>query len=78
MVVGVVLTVGCGCAAPFFFLVSLLAANPCGAFGDACDEQGTWTTGFIVVAAITVLAIVGWIVGVALWIIAVIRRNQHV
>ena len=41
-----------------FLFATVLAANQCGAFGDACDDDGTTSTTFFVMLALTFLAIV--------------------
>jgi hypothetical protein len=67
--VGLVLTV----ASPVLFIVFLalgaLTINPCGAFGDGCDEAGT-TTGFgRAMFAFALLALFGFVGGVVALVI---------
>jgi hypothetical protein len=58
-----------------FFFATVLAANPCGAFGDACDDDGTTPPVFFVMLALTFLAVVAFIVGLVLMIQGIGRRN---
>jgi hypothetical protein len=55
-----------GFVALVFFFVTVLVANPCGAFGDACDDYGTTPTDFFVMLALTLLAIAAFIVSLVL------------
>ena len=56
-------------------LSTVLAANQCGAFGDACDDHGTTSITFFVMLALTILAIVAFIVGLVLMVEGFRRRN---
>ena len=76
-IAGVLITVVSGFLALVFFLATLLAANPCGAFGDACDDYGTTPSAFYIMLALTVLAIVASIVGLVLVVKGFSRRNRH-
>ena len=62
---GVVLTVACPLLCVAFLVLGALTINPCGAFGDACDEVGK-STGFgramFMLAALMVFSFVGGIV----------------
>ena len=58
-----------------FLFATVLAANPCGAFGDACDDHGTTSTAVFVMLALTFLAIVAFVVGLVLLIKGFSRRN---
>lgn len=62
--------------APVFLLLTALAANPCGAFGDACEDNGTTPAGFVVMLALTGLAIVSLVVGVVLLVLGLARRGR--
>jgi hypothetical protein len=66
MIAGLIITVVSGFLAPVFFVATVLTANPCGAFGDACDDYGTTSTDFVVMLALTFLAIAALIVGLVL------------
>ena len=72
---GIVLTVLAALGIPFFGLMALLTANPCGAFGDACDEHGQVGEGFGVSVALLALSIAGVVAGIVL--IVVSRRSAH-
>jgi hypothetical protein len=76
MIVGLIITVVSGFFVPVFFIAAVLTANPCGAFGDACDDYGTTPTAFAVMLALTFLAIAALIVGLVLWVIGFTRRNR--
>ncbi len=56
MVAGLIISVASGFLALVFLVGTVLAANPCGAFGDACDDYGTMSTDFFVMLALTFLA----------------------
>ena len=47
-------------------LLALLAANPCGAFGDACDEVGGTGQGFGWFVLLGVVGLIGVVVGIAI------------
>ena len=64
---------------PLLCIVSLalgaLTINPCGAFGDACDEVGT-TTGFgRAMFVIATLAVFGFVGGVVALVIGLARKR---
>lgn len=46
--------------------MALLSANPCGAFGDACDDVGGTGPGFGWFVMFTLVAIVTLVIGIAL------------
>lgn len=48
----------------WFGLLALLSANPCGAFGDACDDVGGTGDGFGWFVMSVVLCLVGVVAGV--------------
>ena len=75
MIAGLIVITVSGFFALVFFFATVLAANQCGAFGDACDDHGTTSTTFFVMLALTVLAIVAVLVGLALVIKGFSRRN---
>ena len=75
MIAGLVVSIVSGFLALVFFFATVLAANPCGAFGDACDDYGTTSTTFFVMLALTILAIVAFIVGLVLLVRGFGRRN---
>lgn len=75
MIVGLIVSIVSGFLALVFFLATVLAANQCGAFGDACDDYGTTSTTFFVMVALTILAIVAFILGVLLLVKGFSRRN---
>lgn len=77
MTAGLIITVVSGFLALVFFFATVLAANSCGAFGDACDDYGTTSTDFFVMLALTFLAIVALIVGLVLWVKGFTRRNRQ-
>ena len=64
-----------GFVALVFFFVTVLVANPCGAFGDACDDYGTTPTDFLVMLTLTLLAIVAFIVSLVLVVRGFCRRT---
>ena len=64
-----------GFMALVFMLASVLVANPCGAFGDSCDDYGTTSTELIVMLALTCLSFGGVIVGVVL-VASSLRRRR--
>ena len=55
MIAGLVVTIVGGFLALVFLLATLLAANPCGTFGDACDDYGTTSNAFVVMLVLTLL-----------------------
>lgn len=75
MIAGLIVSIVSGFLALIFSFATVLAANQCGAFGDACDDYGTTSTTFFVMLALTFLAIVAFIVGLALLIKGFSRRN---
>ena len=75
MIAGLIVIIVSGFFALVFLLASVLAANPCGAFGDACDDYGTTPPVFFVMLALTLLAVVAFIVGLVLLIKGFSRRN---
>ena len=77
MIAGLIITVVSGFLALMFFVATALAANPCGAFADACGDYGAASTDFFVMLALTFLANVAFIVGLVLLIKGFSRRNQH-
>ncbi len=66
MIAGLVVTTVSGFLALVFFLAALLAANPCGTFGDACDDYGTTSNAFVVMLVLTFLAVGAFVVGLVL------------
>ncbi len=75
MIAGLIVIIVSGCLALVFAFVTVIAGNPCGAFGDACDDYGTTPPAFFVMLALTVLAIVAFIVGLVLLIKGFLRRR---
>ena len=75
MIAGLIVSIVSGFLALVFFFATVLAANKCGAFGDACDDYGTTSTTFFVMLALTILAIVAFIVGLVLLVKGFGRRN---
>jgi uncharacterized membrane protein YozB (DUF420 family) len=75
MIAGLIVSIVFGFLALVFLFATVLAANQCGAFGDACDDYGTMSTTFFVVLALTILAIVAFIVGLVLLVKGFSRRN---
>lgn len=75
MIGGLVIIIVSGFFALMFFIATLLAANPCGAFGDACDEYGTAPSDFYVMLALTLLAIAAFVAGVVFMAKGFSRRN---
>ena len=75
MIAGLIITVVSGFVAPVLFFATVLAANSCGAFGDACDDYGTTSSDFFVMLALTILAAVTFTIGVVLLIKAISLRN---
>ena len=59
-----------------FSLATVLTANQCGAFGDACDDYGTTSPTFFVMLALTILAIVAFIAGLVLLVRGFSRRRR--
>jgi hypothetical protein len=76
MVAGLVVIIVSGSLALVFLFATVLAANPCGAFGDACDDYGTMSTTFFVMLALTILAIVAFSLGLVLFV-AGARRGRR-
>ncbi len=67
MVAGLVVTIVSGFLALVFLFATVLAANPCGAFGDACDDYGTTTSNdFVLMLVLTLLAAGAFVVGLVL------------
>ena len=56
MITGLIVIIVSGFLALVFVFGTVLAANPCGAFGDACDDYGTTSTAVFVMLALTILA----------------------
>ena len=77
MIAGLIVIIVSGYLALVFLFATALAGNPCGAFGDACDDYGTTPPAFFVMLALTVLAIVAFIVGLVLLIKGFSRRSRH-
>ena len=77
MVIGLMIAITGGFLAIVFFLGALLTANPCGAFGDACDDYGTTPTSFVVMLALTFVAIVAALGGVVVMVVGHGRRNRR-
>jgi uncharacterized RDD family membrane protein YckC len=75
LIARLIVTIVSGFVAVVLFFVTLLAANPCGAFGDACDDYGAAPTDFFVMLALTLLAIVAFVVGLVLVVRGFSRRN---
>lgn len=75
MIAGLIVIIVSGFFALVFLFATVLAANQCGAFGDACDDYGTTSTTFFVMLALTFLAVVAFILGLALLIKGFSRRN---
>ena len=75
MIAGVIVIIVSGFFALLFAFATVLAANQCGTFGDACDDYGTTSTSFVVMLALTVLAILAFIVGLVLMIKGFTRRS---
>ena len=76
IVAGFMITVVSGLLSLVFLLATLLAANPCGALGDACDDYGSASTDFVVMLALTVLTGVAFIVGIVLVIAGIRLRTR--
>ncbi len=76
MIAGLIVSIVSGFLALVFLFATVLAGNPCGAFGDACDDYGTVPTAFFVMLALTLLAIVAFIVGLVLLIKGFSRRKH--
>jgi hypothetical protein len=77
MIAGLIITSVSGFLALVLCFATVLAANPCGAFGDACDDYGTTSSGFFVLLALTCVAIAAFIVGLVLLVMGFGRRNRH-
>ncbi len=75
LIAGPIVIIVSGFLALVFSFATVLAANPCGAFGDACDDYGTTSTTFWVMMALTILAIVAFVVGLVLVVKGFSRRN---
>ncbi len=75
MIAGLIVIIASGFLALVFLFATVLTANQCGAFGDACDDYGTTSATFFVMLALTFLAVVAFIVGVVLLIKGFNRRN---
>ena len=75
VIAGLIVVILSGLLALVFFFATLLTANPCGAFGDACEDYGTSSAASFVLLALTFLAIVAFIVGLLLLITGLSRRH---
>jgi len=75
MSAGLIVVVVSGVLALVFFLATVLTANPCGAFGDACDDSGTTPAAFFVMLTLMFLAVVAFVVGLVLLVRRFSRRN---
>ena len=75
MIAGLIVVIVSGFLALVFFVAAVLTANPCGAFGDACDDNRTTPAAFVVMLTLTFLAIVASIVGLVLLVKGFNRRN---
>ena len=75
MITGLAVTIVSGFLALVFFFGTVLAANPCGAFGDACDDYGTTSNDFFVMLSLTLLAFGAFIAGVVLIVKSHTRRD---
>jgi len=75
MIAGLIVVIVSGFLALVFFVAAVLTANPCGAFGDACDDNGTTPAAFFVMLPLTFLAIVAFIGGLVLLIKGFNRLN---
>ncbi len=74
-IAGLVVSIVSGFLALVFAFATVIVGNPCGAFGDACDDYGTTPPAFFVMLALTFLAIVAFIVGLVLLIMGFSRRT---
>jgi hypothetical protein len=77
VVIGLMVAITGGFLAIVFLLGALLTANPCGAFGDACDDYGTTPTSFVVMLALTFVAVVAALGGVVVMVVGHGRRNRR-
>ena len=75
MIAGLIVVSVSGFSALVFLVAAVLTANPCGAFGDACDDNGTTPAAFFVMLSLTFLAIVAFIGGLVLLVKGLNRRN---
>lgn len=75
MIAGLIVSIVSGFLALVFFFATVLTANQCGAFGDACDNYGTTSITFVVMLTLTILAIVAFLVGLVLMVKGFRRRN---
>ena len=75
VIVGLIVTIVSGFLALVFSFATMLTANQCGAFGDACDDYAATSPTFFVMLALTILAIVVFIVGLVLLVNGFSRRN---
>jgi hypothetical protein len=78
---GLVLVVACPVLFIVFLALGALTINPCGAFGDGCDEAGTMTGEGRAMFALALLALFGFVGGVVALVIErdrkrVCRRGQ--
>lgn len=73
--VGVVLTLACPVLCIVFTALGALMINPCGAFGDACDEAGGTTAVGRVMFALAGVAALGCVGGIVTVIVGLAQRR---
>jgi hypothetical protein len=72
---GLVLTVASPLLCIVFLALGALTINPCGAFGDACDEAGQSTGEGRALFALAVLMVFSFVGGVVALVIGLDRRR---
>lgn len=77
IVLGVILSVLGGCSVPPLAVLAALSANPCGAFGDACEEYGTTPASFVILMVLTVVAILLFLLGAVIALVGLSRRSAN-
>jgi hypothetical protein len=75
VIAGLIMTIVTGFLALVLGAATVLSANPCGAFGDGCDDYGTTPVAFYVLLALTFLAIVLFVVGLVVAATGLRRRH---
>jgi hypothetical protein len=75
LIAGLAISIAGGLLTLMFLFATVLAANPCGAMGDACDDYGTTPTAFFVLGGLTLVAMVAFIVGLVLVVKGFVRRD---
>jgi hypothetical protein len=71
------LTIGSTFLCFVFLAVGALTINPCGSFGDACDEAGKTTGVGLVMFALAALMVLSFVAGLVVLVIGLDRRRAN-